>query len=200
MPSKPVVIYRAVDPHHAHLLRNILADYDVNAMVSGDALLNAEVTHSHGGFPVVVASDDADLARHIADAFQRHVLQADETDDEIADLLTPPWQDWPVCPQCKARQTTVCPLCGEHGDDFSLAEWQGRTAGSKIPNDVLLVCPTCDEVFKPQFYRDCPWCGHHFGAGLEPQAPAEELNAGVTVAVVLAFFAVLLYLWLITST
>ena len=202
MSAKPVVIYRATDPHHAHLLRNILADYDIIANVSGDALLNAvgEVAHSREGFPVVVTANDADLAHHIADAFQRHVLQANETDDEIADLLTPPWQDWPVCPRCKARQTTVCPLCGEHGDDFSLAEWQGRTAGSETPSDILLVCPTCDEVFKPQFYRDCPWCGHHFGTGLEPQVPSDELNVPVTIGGALAILAALLYLWLITST
>ncbi len=201
MSAKLVVIYRAADPHHAHLLRNILADYDIVAKVSGDALLIAvgEVAHS-GGFPVVVADEDAELARHIADSFQRHVLQANETDEEIADVLAPPWREWPICPHCRARQLTVCPLCGEQGDDFSLAEWQGLPDAVETPSHILLICPTCDEVFPPEFYRDCPWCGYHFGVGLVPQTPGDDVNLRVAAGIGLALVAALLYLWLITST
>ena len=195
MSDELIVIFRARQSHHAHLLRNVLANYGIEATVTGDTLLNAggEFIHA-GGIPVVVRPADVKLAEHIANAFVRHVLQAEpnvEWDDEVR----PSWPDWPICPQCRARQTAVCCHCDERGDDFALAEWQGPAAE---PSEVLLVCPTCDDVFVPQFYRDCPWCGFHFGTGLDPQNPGE---AYLTPR--LGWFAfglaVFVYLWFVTT-
>jgi hypothetical protein len=198
MPDDLVVIYRARVSHHAHLLRNLLADYGVQASVTGDALLNAggEFVHS-GGIPVIVNEADVELARQIANSFDRHVVQA-ESVDEFDDDLSPPWLDWPICPQCKARQTAVCCHCGERRDDFALAEWQGNH--SESPTDVLLVCGTCDDVFVPQFYRDCPWCGFHFGTGIDPQISGGKLDLRdlrLFWGAVLGAAATIGYLWLL---
>ncbi len=39
---------------------------------------------------------------------------------------------------------------------------------------VQLLCPQCDEVFVPQFYRICPACGDDAGSGIEPPQPQAE--------------------------
>lgn len=36
----------------------------------------------------------------------------------------------------------------------------------------ILICPTCDEPFHPQYLRRCEWCGHEFTDGQEN--PVEE--------------------------
>jgi len=38
----------------------------------------------------------------------------------------------------------------------------------------LLLCPTCDEPFEPQFARRCEWCGHEFADGIDWTPPAED--------------------------
>ncbi|MCC9605120.1 hypothetical protein LOC68_24550 [Blastopirellula sp. JC732] len=71
---------------------------------------------------------------------------------------------------------THCPACGEASEEFSLAAYQSQGAEpppSSLPildlSDVheypLLVCPTCDDHFHPQFYQQCAWCGHEFDDG-----------------------------------
>ena len=193
MSDELIVIYRATESHQAHLLCNLLEDYGIPARVTGDALLNAggEFLHS-GGFPVVVSQGQVELARQIASSFERHVIQAEPT-EETEDFVRPQWQAWPDCPRCKTRQTAVCRHCGECRDDFALAEWQGDQA----PNEPLLCCPTCDDVFVPQFYRDCPWCGHHFGHGLVPQDLVEVIDYRAAFGIVVGLMAVLGYMWLL---
>jgi hypothetical protein len=54
---------------------------------------------------------------------------------------------------------------------------------------LLLICPTCDEPFKPRFLRHCEWCNHDFGTGLEtPQtvATAERSEFNSRIAIVAA--------------
>lgn len=46
----------------------------------------------------------------------------------------------------------------------------------------LLMCPTCDEPFPPQYPRLCEWCGHEFPDGFElelPTEPVEQINSRV---------------------
>lgn len=196
MSNRLVIIYRARESYQAHLLRNLLADYDIEANVTGDALSNAgsEFVHS-SGFAVMVDESQAELAQQIAEAFQRHVVQAKTSLEEVNDEASLHWNAWPICPHCRARQTAICVYCGERGDDFPLAEWQGIESPS--PEEVLLVCGTCDDVFHPQFYRDCPWCGFHFGTGLEPLTPADNIDFRLVFGVILASLAVLGYLWIL---
>lgn len=193
MSDELIVIYRAAESHQAHLLCNVLGDYGVQARVTGDALLNAggEFVHS-GGFPVLVNQSQVELARQIALSFERHVIQAKPTED-TEDDIRPQWTEWPNCPKCLTRQTAICRHCGECREDFALAEWQGE----RDPDKPLLVCPTCDDVFVPQFYRDCPWCGYHFGSGLAPQNLVEAVNYRMVFGVAIAALAVLGYLWIL---
>ena len=63
----------------------------------------------------------------------------------------------------------------------------------------MLLCPTCDEPFTPQFARSCN-CGHEFPAGFDqPQeAAGEESNPRILVCVggiILFTVAALIYLW-----
>ena len=97
------------------------------------------------------------------------------------------WTDWPCCTHCGRPRLTVCPICGTAGDQFRLAEYlapaapvrgtRRATTGSPEPDEVvveiLLLCPQCDEVFPPRFYRYCPQCGHDEGTGMDvrPTAP-----------------------------
>jgi len=34
----------------------------------------------------------------------------------------------------------------------------------------MLMCPTCDEPFVPEYPRRCEWCGHEFDDGFDPDA------------------------------
>ena len=73
MSRRPTVIYRAIDPYEARMLRDLLSDYGIAATVTGEALLGAsgDMAHSAGVIRVLVARRDVELAAKIADAFQR---------------------------------------------------------------------------------------------------------------------------------
>ncbi len=123
------------------------------------------------------------------------------------------WSAWPLCPQCHASRRTLCPDCVVPSDSFALAD-KGPTnspeeaSGGEVitatesPDEVLLICPTCDEAFAPQFERRCHACGHDFGTGTEyVEEVTEEMNYRVVLAVagmlllaggLLAFFALAL--------
>ncbi|MCH5375996.1 MAG: hypothetical protein JJ992_18665, partial [Planctomycetes bacterium] len=79
------------------------------------------------------------------------------------------WADWPCCPGCGRRRRTRCPTCDLGSDEFSLAEFFPAAESLPVPgpdarsgqpslkkdDGVLLMCPSCDEAFSPQFYRLC---------------------------------------------
>jgi len=126
-----------------------------------------------------------------------------------------PLSIWPTCPQRERRRTAVCPVCATAGCDFQLG-WGDSAAGTVELNDatadlaqseeesedLLVICPGCDESFRPGFLRRCEWCGHRFDAGVvADMRPVETLNSrvlatigGVTIIVValLAYFAIVL--------
>ncbi|MBI3839763.1 MAG: DUF2007 domain-containing protein [Planctomycetia bacterium] len=116
--------------------------------------------------------------------------------------------EWPVCPRCGRSRHTSCPVCETAGTKFPPAfmpdcENDGEVATDRDREKLLVVCPTCDEVFEPRFPARCEWCGHRFRDGYElPPAPplndSLEINnrawvvfMGVValVAMVLALFA-----------
>lgn len=108
------------------------------------------------------------------------------------------------CPACGRTRVTVCPFCRTTGTQFRAADMIEADLAAGEP--VLLICPTCDEPFEPTYLRRCEWCGHDFGAGLEPPdivrpMQTEPLNARVLLAVaagvgivvaIVVYFAVLL--------
>jgi hypothetical protein len=67
---------------------------------------------------------------------------------------------------------------------------------------LMLLCPTCDEPFAPEYLRRCEWCNHEFGDGIEPPQTARDdqiNNRIVIVIILLALFLLgsLAYLFLI---
>jgi hypothetical protein len=63
---------------------------------------------------------------------------------------------------------------GPHGED-SAAPKDDRPLPDE-PESAMLVCPTCDEPFRPEFLRQCQRCGHEFPDGVEadPELPLRE--------------------------
>ena len=58
------------------------------------------------------------------------------------------------------------------------------------------ICPLCDWLFAPEFYRRCAWCGHDFGSGIEIESSrsldqTERLNPRV-ISVALGLLALML--------
>ncbi|MHB8968982.1 MAG: hypothetical protein ACYC3X_02775 [Pirellulaceae bacterium] len=125
------------------------------------------------------------------------------------------WTDWPRCAHCGRPRLTVCPSCGVAGTQFPLAEYlspaaplhSSRGRGTEAPRqdedtlEILLVCPQCDEAFRPRFYRHCPECGHDAQEGLQVQSrSAPPLSDATLLALagllVTALALVLYFRWL----
>ena len=118
------------------------------------------------------------------------------TDSTIDHEESDEWADWPLCPKCQKRRQAVCDGCHFAADHFPLAEYLEAVEVSPIgkfdgkeyregePREstfrVLLMCPQCEEAFRPKFYRTCHWCGHEFESGRQVDNPlAEQLTPRV---------------------
>ena len=240
MSQRQTVVYAARTSQDAHLLRNLLADLQIKAIVVNDVLERGSGVDVLG-WPtlarVVVAEEDAARAREIALEFDR---QVGSTAASPRDEGPPPEEvattseTWPTCPGCAARRSTRCPICGTAGSDFQPADmgfvWipeladaareapscncgpggctpageqtevSGADEAASESPARLLMCPTCDEPFTPQYPRLCEWCGHDFGDGYEVELPEDltgQINSRVVAAIVglLAFVvAMVVYL------
>jgi hypothetical protein len=226
--DKQAVIYAARTVQDAFLLRSLLSEEGIEAVVVNDALEGGSGVDIVGwptSARVIVAEADTERARHIALVFDRKTAAAPHgrttgRPDEPSPATV--LDDWPRCPECDAPRSTRCPICGTAGHDFSPADSDfldvlgpgaaaaaagscscgpggcspelvpaGEAAAEHPPADAskpMLMCPTCDEPFVPEYLRRCEWCGHEFPDGTEiplPSAPADPLN-GRVVAVILA--------------
>jgi hypothetical protein len=97
--------------------------------------------------------------------------------------------------------------CGTHGVEVegepSAADEKDEAAASILAASApMLICPTCDEPFHPQYLRRCEWCGHEFPDGMENPTPEEEVQepfnwriAYVIYALALVVIGLALYLW-----
>lgn len=228
MSAEQKVIYAARTSQEAHLLKNLLADLGIKAVVTNE-LLERGSGVDIVGWPtasrVVVGEEDAPRARQIALELDRKLAaaaagpRAEQPDTEPPATVL---DEWPWCPQCEAPRTTRCPVCGTAGSDFALADADfsgapepdaaaavpasfrcgpgGCTpAGSAAETDApagdepqaeptrtLLMCPTCDEPFEPEYPRVCEWCGHEFPDGFQveiPQEPLEQIDSRVYMVV-----------------
>jgi hypothetical protein len=119
---------------------------------------------------------------------------------------------WPCCPQCGRRRLAVCPVCETAGTDFARGFSPGPASCPLNESDAdasarrvrpLVLCPICDEPFRPEFLACCEWCGHKFGDGVERPAPEPadivELNARVWIALAGTLLAVVGVLALFVS-
>ncbi|MCA9266194.1 MAG: hypothetical protein KDA60_20180 [Planctomycetales bacterium] len=161
------VIYRTSQSYTAHLLAALLRDYGVRATVVGDRTMEPEFFTPT--ISVSVARDDLEMARGIAQAFEKHVANARTGESAGDDAQTFPeyWQDWPVCRGCRKPRDTACVYCGTAGYQFPLADQPvtGSERATSAESPPLLVCHICDEPFTPEFLRTCPWCGLDHGSG-----------------------------------
>jgi hypothetical protein len=120
------------------------------------------------------------------------------------------WDEWPRCAACGRQRPTVCPVCGEAGTRFAPARpplpgapllatrdaGQPGTADALGDDDPLMVCPQCDSVFVPQYYRYCAWCGEDAGSGREVPGGHRERLSSLGLWIVLATGGLLtLLLW-----
>jgi hypothetical protein len=130
-----------------------------------------------------------------------------EYDDEEGALELAPWLSWPQCPICARRRQARCPTCGFADDDFPLADyqefgadWRGASNGDlhfAEAEDVLLMCPQCEEAFRPRFYDRCAACGYEYGEGVRMDlALPDDFSPRVVWAVAAMFaIAITIYAW-----
>lgn len=182
--SRLVCVFVAETAAEAHLVRNRLADYGIAAVVQNEHLAAGADTGNDWSISprVMVPLEDSEFAREVAEDFEQRRLDraARGAGDEVpSDPFE--WDEWPCCPRCGRRRLTRCPGCQTSGTRFPLAEFIGPDGpdapirivadGREDPADeVLLVCPTCDEAFHPDFYRRCEECGHAFPRGIDPES------------------------------
>jgi hypothetical protein len=94
---------------------------------------------------------------------------------------------WPKCPSCSRPRHTTCPVCQTAGSDFIPAfdPVGPDNEGEPDQQHALVICPTCDEPFRPVYLKRCEWCGYRFADGrdLPPTplftSPFAEMNARV---------------------
>jgi hypothetical protein len=195
------VIYVAATVGQAHALKNLLEANGIEAYVINDTLGSGEIP---GGFfdtapRVVVHEEDAEDARRIALAAE-YAVHEGSTAAELDELerAADDAAEWPTCPSCRRRRLTSCPVCetaGTHFDEAFLPDAtpeDDQPAGGGRANPLLVICPTCDEPFRPRFPARCEWCGYRFGESQEPSAtgqrpvpPAEpQINRRVVIVIV----------------
>jgi putative signal transducing protein len=193
------VIYIAASVEQAHILKNALQEHGIFAYVTNDALQIAagDLPHGQPTAPRVVVDEvDAEDAREIALAFDRAAQESalashdEQADDEDA-LDTEEASRWPRCPHCGRPRHTSCPVCETAGTSFPQAfmpKEGDETGPDNAPRSLLVICPTCDEPFAPQFLARCEWCGHRFqdGRELPPPAPPAVSETNYRVWIVLA--------------
>jgi len=222
MPGNLRIVYAARTMQDAHLLKNLLEDRGIPAVVT-NAVLEGGAGVDILGWPtlarVAVHAENADAGRQVALEFDRatsarHLAPEDEAEEgtpqaavtvtrpagKVPHTITPP--AWPRCPRCFAPRLTQCPACGTSGTGFPPADTV-EPADPEAPARTLLLCLQCDEPFEPEYCRRCEWCGHDFGDGLDVrQVPeVEPLPVGLLVVVgatvllvvgLIAYFALLL--------
>ncbi|MHB8901182.1 MAG: putative signal transducing protein [Thermoguttaceae bacterium] len=119
--SEPVEIYSAQSVVQAHLLKNLLAEQGITAIVSNQVLQGGSGIDFVGmatAAKVVVAAEDALAARELALESEERLREFSAEDGEAGDEAPA----WPVCPECGARRTTRCPICATSGTDFTEAD------------------------------------------------------------------------------
>jgi hypothetical protein len=177
MAHDPTEIYRAASTQQAHVLAGMLKEFGIEAMVYSDvqSVAGGEVPLGWSSLArIVVPQAQAAAARQLVMKFEDEARDGKlQVSEKAEDATTEFWQDWPLCPQCGQKRQVLCSICGTAGTDFPLMDIL-RTGDRE---QVLLYCRTCDDHFRPQFYRRCHACGHDYGDGIRigpDQHPAPE--------------------------
>lgn len=163
MSHDPTEIYRADSTQQAYLLKDFLESNGVKASVVNDAAKIADYPPGWSSLPrVMVPSEEEAKARRLVGEFEQELRHEANHVEDATETEADQWQNWPVCPQCGQKRQVLCSICGTAGTDFPLMDLT-RTQGEE---QVLLFCKTCDDHFRPTFYRRCHACGHDFGDGI----------------------------------
>lgn len=174
------VIYRARNTVEADALKSALEEAGIRAMITNAVLEGGSGVDSLG-WPtlprIAVPAEDAELARLVALEFDRSLVRASRPETEPSSEEPDSGFDfwWPRCPECSKPRLMQCPFCGTAGTDFRPADQVEAPSEAEQPAG-LVICPTCDEAMKPQFLRECEWCGHRFTDGLEPRRESSETD------------------------
>lgn len=156
------VIYTARTMQDAHLLKNLLADQRIQAIVLNEALPGGSGGDLVGwatAARVVVAEKDAVRARQIAVKFDRKMASSPGKLEGVQLPQEPPivLEHWPRCPECDAPRLTRCPICGTAGSHFPQADTG------------FLGLPESDEAARPSAGCGCgPGGCTPSGAAAEP--------------------------------
>jgi hypothetical protein len=175
MSDRPTEIYRAENGQHAQMLRQLLEERGIRAFVVGDHILDAAGVAQIGWTAapqVLVAAEDAPKARLIAQDFDATIRDRGAVTLEDFDVADADWTDWPLCPNCHQRREVLCNVCGSRGSKFALADLMEENDRTQV----LLHCDSCDDHFRPQFFRICHHCGHDYGNGVDPEPIQQELQ------------------------
>ncbi|MCA9267697.1 MAG: DUF2007 domain-containing protein [Planctomycetales bacterium] len=207
------IIYSAGHIEEAYLVRELLADAGIDAVIENEALQGAvgELPFGPATSPRLrVATENAAKARDVVRMFEHQQRMKRGQPEPAAPPPAGSPTDWPECPDCGRRRQTICPVCRTAGEDFPSADLNIRATdalaapGDEQPPPAHLICTTCDEPFVPQYYRRCVWCGRDFADGVaaaEKVIPSEPVTPAMWVALggLLAVAAALVgYFWWIT--
>lgn len=121
----PVEIYSAAGVPQAYILRNLLAESGIVAVVANSTLHGGgvDLVGLHTAAKVMVAQKNAAAARRFALQFDDAAVAAAGFPPEPAsEPLSDSTYDWPRCPGCGERRSTGCKICHTSGTDFDLAD------------------------------------------------------------------------------
>ncbi len=130
MHDSPKVVYAAKNVQQAYLLKNVLEEAGIHAVVTNATLESGSGVDYVGWNTlarVVVDEPDYDAAREMALDYDR--AGAETAEQHVQE--EPTWQEddtgtilheWPRCPQCNAERITRCPVCKTTGSDFPEAD------------------------------------------------------------------------------
>jgi hypothetical protein len=171
MSRDPVVIYQAANPQQAYLLQQSLARVGLDAWVESPVDNHLGQSVPSTAPRVVVRRQDAEEARQFAEEFDRLLrLPPAEVEPEEMESTVPGRaasgeviDAWPQCPECHTPRNAECLACHAAADYFPPAYQHEQEQNG------LRMCPTCDDVFRPRYFRHCHRCGHDYGNGFEPK-------------------------------
>ena len=187
MEGSQKVVYAAKNVQQAYLLKNTLEEMGISAVVANASLSGGSGVDYVGWntLPRVVVNEiDYQTARRIALDFDHAGVAAAEEHEqnerqsqEAGETL----HEWPCCPNCRAPRITHCPVCKTTGSDFPKAdpefvwgmglneiqEGDDHEEHDDRNESLVLMCPTCDEPFLPEFSNRCAMCGQQFADGFD---------------------------------
>ncbi|REK19040.1 MAG: hypothetical protein DWQ37_02440 [Planctomycetota bacterium] len=164
------VTLASTDTQRSQLLLNLLKEHGIDAQIAGG-------NSALGDLPmrsVLIPAEQSEAARAVLTGVAESMREGSSS-PELAELESLVGEDdpWPVCIHCGRARTTRCPVCSTSGEHFEQAFMPHvPIEGASAPERALVICPTCDEAFAPEYLSRCEWCGHQFSDGIAP--PPED--------------------------